>query len=171
MAQEIIMTAFWNAIFTVIALFQEILYTVIFWVNTPFLKTLTFSLFMINAIQYFDVQHAKFSKILMQILYAVYCIFSFLLPYYQIEFNLLWYEWLMLVPFFLVAFLGTFLKFTEFGRRWLSYYMMHLYYTIIAVIACLLFPWMGIWYGVLIFSVISLIFSNVGGLWKADASL
>ena len=171
MAEEIIFNAFFIALFTIIGLFQQIIFTVIFWVYTPFLKTLTFSLLMINLIQYFDVQHAKVGKILSQLFYGIYVLITFLLPYYEEQFQLEWWEWILLIPFLLVAFVGTFLKFTEFGRRWLSYYAMHIYYTVIAVFTCIFIPEWGIWYGCLIFSIISLIFSNIGGLWKNDATL
>jgi hypothetical protein len=126
---------------------------------------------MINLIQYFDVQHAKVGKILSQFFYGIYVLITFLLPYYQEEFQLEWWEWILLIPFLLVAFVGTFLKFTEFGRKWLSYYAMHIYYTVIAVFACIFIPEFGIWWACLIFSILSLILSNLGGLWKNDATL
>ena len=171
MAEDLIMNALLYALFTIIGLFQQIVYTVIFWVYTPFLKTLTFSLLMINLIQYFDVNHAKVGKVLSQVFYGLYCLISFLLPYYEEQFQLEWWEWILLVPFLLVAFVGTFLKFTMFGRRFLNYFAMHLYYTVIAVFACIFIPVLGVWWGCLLFSMICLVLSNIGGLWKDDATL
>jgi len=139
-----------------------------FWVNTPFLKSMSFSLFMINLIQYFNVQKANVQKYLTQAFYLLYVLLSFLLPYYEREFQLNWFEWILIFPFLLVAFAGVLIKFTEWGKKYLNYYMMNLYYGAISIFACLFFPSMGVWWGCLIFTILSIMFANVGGLWRNE---
>lgn len=156
-------------IFTIVVTFRDFIFAVMFWVNTPFLKSLSFSLLMINLIQYFSVQNAKVSKYVTQALYLIFVILQFLLPYYYQEFQLEWYEWLMLIPYIAVAFLGILIKYTEFGRKWLNYYMMCLYYGAISIITCIFFPAMGVWWGCLIFTIISIIWSNVGALYSVES--
>jgi hypothetical protein len=164
------MSDFWTTlVFSIVIAFRNLVHVCMFWVNTPFLKTLSFSLFMINLIQYFETQKTNVQKYLTQALYLVYILLSFLLPYYERDFQIFWWEWILLVPFVLVGFLGIIIRFTEFGRKYLNYYMMNLYYGAISVIACAFFPEMGIWWGCLIFTIISIVFANIGGLWQHEA--
>jgi hypothetical protein len=158
----------WYIVFGIISAFQKLVYATMFWVNTPFLKSLSFSLFMINLIQYFHVQQAKTQKYIVQGFYLFYILLSFILPYWDRDFHLAWWEWVLLGPFLIVAFAGIIVRYTQWGQKWLNYYMMNIYYALLSILATALFPEWGVWWACLIFTLLSIMWANIGGLWQSE---
>jgi len=166
---DILTSAFLTSFMTVIWAFNEFIKVLIFWVNTEFLKALTFSLIMQNVIHYFEMNKNKVLYWLSMIFYMVFLLATFLLPYYYNYMFLKWWEWLMLIPYIIGALLGTWLKYTQFGKEWLNYYRMCLYYVIISVLWCLFVPSAGNWVLCLVFGIIVFLMGNIGGFGKREA--
>lgn len=153
-----------NALFTFWLLFDAFLEWAFFWLETNFLIALSFSLFMSNVIRYFRVQHAKKTAILVQVVYIVYLFGNIAVSLYYVPLQMEWWEWILTSPYLLVAFFYGLLKTTKTGRWLFNYWNMHIYYILLSIPFCIMNG--GIWWGSLIYALILLIFSNLGGLYR-----
>lgn len=158
---------FMIVIMSIVIAFRQFIFSLMFFVNNDFLKTLAFSLLVINLIQYYDIKESP----LRNVVRCLYCCFLILIaiePYITDWEGINFLEWLMLIPYIVVAILGTWIKTTEFGQKYLNYYMLTLYYSLISICLCLIIPALGYWWAVLLYVIILVILANVGGQYSIE---
>lgn len=152
---------FMVVLMSIVIAFRQFIFAAMFFVNNDFLKTLAFSLLVINLTQYYDLKESPM-RYAVRVLYALFLILIAIEPFITDWNGINFLEWLMLIPYIIVAFLGTWVKTTEFGQKYLNYYMLVIYYTILSVCLCLIIPALGYWWAVLIYAVILVLLANVG---------
>src|SRR6056297_314152 len=98
-------TFFQTAFFSFIVLLKYIFTEMFFWLESDFLIALSLSLLMSNIIRYYRIQKARTMKILTQIFYLVYLIGTILLPIYYDEIQMVWWKWVLTMPYVITMFL------------------------------------------------------------------
>lgn len=155
---------FYLALIQMIAGISHFINTVIFFVEPNFLKSISFSILMVNLIKFCETREKKGWQRTLLLFYAIYCFVAFFPPQLAYIDYMTWYEMVLFLPYVVVIFFGGLLKFTSFGKRYLNYYCMFGYYMLIIIIWLIVNPTDGLWYWVLLYAFILYVLANAGGI-------
>lgn len=165
---EFLTSEYMMLIMEIVINFRKFIFSCFFFLNDDFLKTFAFSILVLNIVQYYQITGSKTKQYIVQGLYVCFIILLALEPYITDWNGLDIVEWMMLAPYIIVSILGSFLKTTEWGQKWLNYYMLVIFYTAVSVILCLLIPELGYWWAILIYAVLLVLFANLGGQYANE---
>jgi len=142
---------------------------IMFFVNDNFLKSVCFSLLMLNLIQFLGINSKKWKKLTVQFVYLSFIFLEIIGPFIANIPALEWYQWILLFPIIFVISFGFFVKYMHPKYRfWFDYSHIHLYYTIILVVYCLLLPESGNFIVVMLYSAILYIIANLKNSKRGD---
>lgn len=154
---------FYLALIQMISGISHFINTILFFVEPNFLKSIAFSILILNVIQICDHSQKIGWKRTILVFYGIYCLVSFFpsdLAYLE---YMTWYEMVLFIPYILVIFAGGIIKMTAFGKKFLNNYAIFGYYVLVTAMYIIFVPTSGLWYIFVPYAVVLFILANIGG--------